>query len=351
MSQALASDELPRPLDDLHEVLRMIHGEVRLVGWQGVGLPMVEACPRLCGNASSRPRQRRARLDRLVGRFVEVPDTLEHCAEDGIGLERATHELVVILELLPSHEAGWIATLASTKCNRVLDRLDKFLQDLIRLPGPIRDLRVTGWIVSLDHAIEVDQTLRVGVQAAKCCTDRGTALWVEGLILQRLQELVVSNLAWGERLLEELEDLADLHILHGATALHGEMLCQDMVEGFLVDNPRVLWVDLAEGACQSDDGPGSLAVQETLHPHETLLRPLPSLLLGLLRPSLRAEGHVRAGAAADAADEFDSKLLVVEAAVWRIAVEDEANILVKDARGERRERALEFVEVDPAGLP
>mmetsp|Transcript_33916 Transcript_33916/g.78473 ORF Transcript_33916/g.78473 Transcript_33916/m.78473 type:complete len:231 (+) Transcript_33916:1077-1769(+) len=101
------------PRDHLHFVVRDRCG-------QGVGLPVVEPSAVLGRRPGRRPGQRRPPFHRGVGGFVQIPDLLQHAAELLVRPEATTYGLVVILELLPSHQVRWVGALAAAEADVVL---------------------------------------------------------------------------------------------------------------------------------------------------------------------------------------------------------------------------------------
>mmetsp|Transcript_6782 Transcript_6782/g.17004 ORF Transcript_6782/g.17004 Transcript_6782/m.17004 type:complete len:388 (+) Transcript_6782:1655-2818(+) len=308
---------------------------------------MVQAGAGLPGDARGRPCELLAALHRLIRGLVEIEDTLEDGAEHGIGIDAGADELVVILEFLPRHQARRVAALAAAEGHGVLQCFGELLQHLLSLAAALGDLRVPARVERVDQLVQVHHALRSRVQPSEGQPHASAAVLAHRVVLQGLEELVVGEEAWGVWLHEELEDLSQLAGLHRAAVLGREVLEEHVLEGVVVNGARVLRVNLAEGHGQRDDGSRTKAGEAPFHPHQALLRTLPDLVAGL-----RAQGHLRAGAAhasaapaAAAAHELAGELLVGQGTVGSIAVEDHPDVLVQDAGSEGSHRPLELHEV------
>mmetsp|Transcript_60458 Transcript_60458/g.177308 ORF Transcript_60458/g.177308 Transcript_60458/m.177308 type:complete len:443 (-) Transcript_60458:112-1440(-) len=326
-------------LGDLGDALAPRHGGLR--SWEGLVLPVVQA------HALRRREARRRLRVRVPGRevvlareLVEVPDLGEDAAEGGVALVAAADELVVVLELLPGHEVRRVGALAPAVGHDVLQRVHELLVDVLRVAGAVGEARVAVGVVAAVHEADVDEALGARVEPAEGPADRRPALGV-GLLLDLVHQVVVSDRVRLVAVAEAVEDLLDLRVRQGAAVLLVEDLGQGHRKVLDGHRPGVGGVRVAEHARQGGDAPRTLAVDEALHPHERVLRRDPELPGPLILAGL--------GGAAHAGDEVRHELLVADEAVLGVAAVDGAEVLVAHAGAERQERALELLEVHPAG--
>mmetsp|Transcript_8351 Transcript_8351/g.23843 ORF Transcript_8351/g.23843 Transcript_8351/m.23843 type:complete len:550 (+) Transcript_8351:275-1924(+) len=332
--------------EDVADLHGRVDGVVRDAGGQRVRLPVVQARTALRRQAGGRARKGGAALDGAVWRLVQVPDALHDAAEEHVGVETTAGELPVVFVLLPSDEVRRVGALPAAVGDAVPEGVGELVEDLVRLPGAVAHLRVAGGVVHAHDLVDVDEALGVRVQTPEGPADHLAAVGGQRVVLKGLQEVVVSDLPRAERLLEELEEVTDLHFMHQAAGLGGEHLGDDALEFVGPDGAGVLRILLPEGGGEADQRARALAADEGLHAQQDLLGPLPLLVRG----RLRAQRHAGAALADRAASKVGGEELVLQGAVPRVAVEDHLHVLVGDARGEGDERALKLPQVDEAGV-
>mmetsp|Transcript_42619 Transcript_42619/g.118674 ORF Transcript_42619/g.118674 Transcript_42619/m.118674 type:complete len:362 (+) Transcript_42619:737-1822(+) len=298
---------------------------------------MVEAGAGLGGDAGGRARQDRPCVDGLVRRLVDIPDLLDHAAEEcviGIG---AVHQLVIVLELLPRDQAGVEGALPSPEGNGVVERLRELLQHLLRLSRAVRNLWVPVHVEGARHVRHVDQALRVGVQPAPSGTDSVAALRGQ-LVQERADELVVHEAVWGVLLPEKVENLVHLLLPHLAGPA-AEELGDQRLERAVRERARVLRIGLPELRGEPYDASGPLAAEEVLNPQQRVFGGLSGVLVGIGYQIWLAPHTIH---------KLCRKDLIVEGPSRAIPLKYCLEVLVHNPRSERPERPLKRLEVAEA---